>query len=259
MCPNRNWFSSYKSVKEGLVRSVGAQTYKVVGVRSIKIKVPNGLVKTLENVRHIPSLDRNLIALGTLDFEGHKIVGQDGNLKVVKGAFVVMKSKKVKGLYHLEGSFVRGGTVGSVKSQIEGGKIVNLGFYSHCEEMSNNQCGGMKFTSKMVKFEEQPTLQQSLNGGRPIRILTQLFKGGDILAHAYSKLEISPTLESVCDKKIEKQTWYSKSDASREGTVDEKGVFKRDVARVKLCKPLKITHIRFGNFSGDLDCMQVAA
>ncbi|KAK9942402.1 hypothetical protein M0R45_008069 [Rubus argutus] len=51
----------------------------------------------------------------------HKIVGQDGNLKIVKAAIVVMRGKKVKGLYRLEGSFVRGGTVGSViKLKVEG-------------------------------------------------------------------------------------------------------------------------------------------
>lgn len=152
----------------------------------------DGSVKTLENVRHVPSLDRNLISLGTLDSEGHKIVGQDGNLKVVKGALLVMRGKKINGLYRLEGSSVRGGTVSSVKSQV-GGKIGNLGSYSQCEEMSNNKCGGTKFTSKIVKFEEQSTLQQSLKRGRPIRILTQVCKGGDMLAHAYSKIEVSPT------------------------------------------------------------------
>lgn len=46
MCPNRDWFSSYKSVKEGLVKSVHAQTYKVVGVGTIKIKVHDGSLKT---------------------------------------------------------------------------------------------------------------------------------------------------------------------------------------------------------------------
>lgn len=171
-----------------------------------------------------------MISLGNLDSEGHKIVGQDENLEVLKGALVVMKGKMVKGLYRLEGSFVQGGTIGSVKSQVEGGKIDNLGSYSHCEEMSNSQCGRTKFTSKMVKFEEQPTLQQSLKGGRPIRILTQVCKGGDMLAHAYSKIKMSPTLESEFSDKIEKQTWCSKSDASREGIIDDKEVFKMDVA-----------------------------
>lgn len=60
-------------------------------------------------------------------------------------------------------------------------------------------------------------------------------------------------------RKLRSKLGIFKSDASREGTVDEKEVLKRDVAQVELCKLLKITHIKFGNFSGDLACMQVAA
>ncbi|KAL6224342.1 hypothetical protein ACLB2K_003197 [Fragaria x ananassa] len=142
MCPNRDWFSSYKSLKGGLVRSVGAQTYRVAGVGTIKFKVHDGSMKSLENVLHVPKFDRNLISLGTLDSKGHKIVGQDGNMKVLKGALVVMKGKKVNGLYHLEGSFVRGGTVGSIKSFDQGGKICNLGSYWHSREMSYSKCEG---------------------------------------------------------------------------------------------------------------------
>jgi hypothetical protein len=36
-------------------------------------------------------------------------------------------------------------------------------------------------------------------------------------------------------------------------------LFQGDVAQDKLCKPLKIAPIRFGNFGEALDCMQVAA
>ncbi|KAL6224345.1 hypothetical protein ACLB2K_003200 [Fragaria x ananassa] len=135
-------------------QSVGAQTYRVAGVGTIKIKVHDGSMKSLENVLHVPKFDRNLISLGTLDSKGHKIVGQDGNMKVLKGALVVMKGKKVNGLYRLEGSFVRGGTVGSIKSFDQGGKIGNLGSYWHSREMSNSKCEGTKSASKKVKFEE---------------------------------------------------------------------------------------------------------
>ena len=79
-----------------------------------------------------------------------------------------------------------------------------------------------------------------------------------MLPHAYSTMiEVSPTSES--GEKIEKQTWCSKSDASRECTIYGGEYVQRNVARGELCKPLKIAPIRFGNFSGDLDCMQVAA
>ena len=167
----------------------------------------------------------------------------------------MMKGKKVNGLYRLEGSFVRGGTVGSVESLVQGGKIGNLSSYWHSREMSNCECGGTESASKRVKFQEQQTLQQSLKGGRPIRIPTQVC-GGDMLAHAYS-IEESPTSEF--SEKVEKQTWCFKSDASSDGTVSDEELVKKNVARGELCKPLKIAPIRFGNFGEDLDCMQAAA
>lgn len=44
--------------------------------------------------------------------------------------------------------------------------------------------GATKFSFKMVKIEEEQTLQQFLRGRRLIRIL--VCKDGDMLAHAYS-------------------------------------------------------------------------
>lgn len=39
-----------------------------------------------------------------LDSDGYKFTGQDGVLKVFKGALVVMKAEKVGNLYRLKGS-----------------------------------------------------------------------------------------------------------------------------------------------------------
>lgn len=56
--------SSYKPMKEGLVMSTGAEAYKVPSFGIIKIKVHDGSVRNLENVRHISNLKRNLIYFG---------------------------------------------------------------------------------------------------------------------------------------------------------------------------------------------------
>jgi hypothetical protein len=96
--------------------------------------------------------------------------------------------------------------------------------------MSNSKCGGTKFAYEM-KFQEQQKLQQSLKGGRPIRIPTQVC-GGDMLAHAYSTIRVSPTLESRVNEEVEKQTWCSKSDASRE---DFHGVYGERIVSGGCC------------------------
>ena len=50
---------------------------------------------------HVSKLKKILISFGTLDFNGYtyKVIG--GVLKISKGALVVMKRKKINGLYTL--------------------------------------------------------------------------------------------------------------------------------------------------------------
>ena len=68
--------------------------YKIAGISAIRIKMFDGIVKTLGDVKHVPYLKRNLISLNTLDSKGYKDNGEDGALKVSKGALVVMKGQK---------------------------------------------------------------------------------------------------------------------------------------------------------------------
>ena len=65
-------------------------TCKIVGVGSIQIKMFDGMVRTLFDVKHVPGLKKNLISLGTLDKNGCRIACQGGVLKVIRGSLVVM-------------------------------------------------------------------------------------------------------------------------------------------------------------------------
>ena len=40
---------------------------KIVGIGSVKIKMYDGVVRTLTEVRHVPELKKNLISLSILD------------------------------------------------------------------------------------------------------------------------------------------------------------------------------------------------
>ncbi|CAL9127782.1 unnamed protein product, partial [Musa textilis] len=44
----------------------------VIGKGTIRIKMHDGIVRTLTNVRHVPDLKKNLISLGTLEALGCK-------------------------------------------------------------------------------------------------------------------------------------------------------------------------------------------
>jgi hypothetical protein len=55
------------------------------------IKMFDGIVRTLIEVLHVPTMSRNLISLSTLDVKGYKYCNGDGVMKVTKGSLMVMK------------------------------------------------------------------------------------------------------------------------------------------------------------------------
>ena len=81
----------------------------IVGIGSIQIKMHDGIVRTLTDVRHIPSMSKKLISLSTLDTKGYKYSDGDRVLKVSKGSLIVMKVElKSLNLYHLHGTTITG-------------------------------------------------------------------------------------------------------------------------------------------------------
>lgn len=70
MCTHRDRFHSYRSGNFGSVLMGNDVSCKVIGMGSIKFKMFDGVVRTLENVRHVLELKKNLISLGALDTNG---------------------------------------------------------------------------------------------------------------------------------------------------------------------------------------------
>jgi hypothetical protein len=66
MSPKRDWFTTYESINGGSVFMGNNVACKIVGIGAVRIRMHDGTVKTLKNIRHIPDLKRNLISLGTL-------------------------------------------------------------------------------------------------------------------------------------------------------------------------------------------------
>ncbi|KAG8480291.1 hypothetical protein CXB51_024793 [Gossypium anomalum] len=108
MCPNREWFSTYSSVEGGVVRMGNDSSSKVIGIGTVKIKMHDGMIKTLSDVRYVPDLRKNLISLSILDLKGCKINIESSGIKVSRGALVLLKGKRISSLYILEGSTVTG-------------------------------------------------------------------------------------------------------------------------------------------------------
>lgn len=84
-------------------------TCEIAAIDTIKIKMFDGTIRTLSDVRHIPSLKKNLISLSTLDNKGYKYSGRDVIVKVTKDSLAVMKGDmKAANLYHLRGTTITG-------------------------------------------------------------------------------------------------------------------------------------------------------
>jgi hypothetical protein len=110
MTPNRDWFDTYRSVNYGIVTMGNGVHYKITGIGNIRMKMFNGVVRTLCDVRHALEMEKNLISLGTLDLNSYGYQSEDGVIKVTKGAMVVMKGQKnSKNIYKLLESTVVGG------------------------------------------------------------------------------------------------------------------------------------------------------
>ncbi|KAG8498873.1 hypothetical protein CXB51_005276 [Gossypium anomalum] len=108
MCPNREWFSTYSSVEGGVVRMGNDSSSKVIGIGTVKIRIYDGTIMTLSDVKYVSDLRKNLISLSILDLKGCGINIKSSDTKVSRGALVLLKGKRTDSLYILEGSTVTG-------------------------------------------------------------------------------------------------------------------------------------------------------
>ena len=116
MCPNREWFSSFKELDGGAVLMGNDHACQTKGIGKIRLKLHSGIVRVLEDVRYVPDLKKNLISLGALAAKGYDITLKGDGLKVSHGALVVMKGTKKCNLYFLLGNTVTGAAAVSESS-----------------------------------------------------------------------------------------------------------------------------------------------
>lgn len=63
MCPNWNSFTVYEIVSNGVVVMGNNSPYKIVGIiRRVRLMIFDETIKTLNEVRHVLDLKRNLIS-----------------------------------------------------------------------------------------------------------------------------------------------------------------------------------------------------
>ena len=73
-------------------------------IGTVSIRMFDGIVRELKEVRYVPQLKRNLILVSILETLGLVVSIRDGVLKMTKGSMVVMKGVRQNNLYYLKGS-----------------------------------------------------------------------------------------------------------------------------------------------------------
>ncbi|KAG8483146.1 hypothetical protein CXB51_022101 [Gossypium anomalum] len=151
MSLNQDWFTTYETVSEGVILMENNASCKIAGVGTIKVKMFDGVVRTLSDVRHVLELKINLISLSTLDSKEYRYTVESRVLEISKGSLIVMKGqRKTAKLYVLQGSSVTGDAV-VISSSLSDDDITKL-WHMRLGYMSEN---GMAELSKRVLFDGQ--------------------------------------------------------------------------------------------------------
>ncbi|CAL8118972.1 unnamed protein product [Prunus armeniaca] len=120
ICVVREWFDNYKEVSSGEVLMGDDSSCPVKGISTVRIRMFDGMIRVLGNVRYVPRLRKNLISLGTLDEAGYGYESKKGRLRVAKGSLVVMRGDlQPNKLYKLIGTTIVGGAAIFVNQGIE--------------------------------------------------------------------------------------------------------------------------------------------
>ena len=73
----RDWFVTNQSIDGDNVLIENNMPCKTIGIWSIKIRMHDGIARTLSNVRHVPDSKKKLFSLGTLNSNGYKFSAEE--------------------------------------------------------------------------------------------------------------------------------------------------------------------------------------
>ncbi|KAH9697287.1 hypothetical protein KPL71_023550 [Citrus sinensis] len=119
MCPFKDYLLNYHETDGGKVMMGNNAVCKIVGIGNVNLKLHDGTIRELKEVRYVPELKRNLISLGMLDQMGLSIKLESGELRISNGDGVVMKGYKRNGVYILNGETITGVSGVSISSSCD--------------------------------------------------------------------------------------------------------------------------------------------
>ncbi|WRX09694.1 zinc finger protein [Theobroma cacao] len=148
---------------------------KVMGIGVVKIKMFDGVVRSLGGVAYVQKMRKNLISLSLLDSKGYGYSACDGVVKVTQGDMVLMRGNLHNGLYRLECEASKGWKQctgdGSYQSEISFAEEVMKGSHGvddgeRTKNLASSELEGSSSALRALEREHLVTLSFALGGGR---------------------------------------------------------------------------------------------
>jgi len=96
-------FASFSKLDGGLVSLGDGHTCQIEEIGTVRIKLFNGMIRELKNVRYFSQLKKNLIAVGALEAQSLKGTLGESVLKMTSGSLIVLKGIQHNNLHYFEG------------------------------------------------------------------------------------------------------------------------------------------------------------
>ncbi|KAH9684220.1 hypothetical protein KPL71_027928 [Citrus sinensis] len=84
LCPIKEWFTDFRNLESGAVVMGNDQPCRTMEIGTIRLKMFDGMVRELKEIRFVPALKKNLIFVGALEAKGYKVTIEDGKKTRVK-------------------------------------------------------------------------------------------------------------------------------------------------------------------------------
>ena len=91
--PYYKWFDTYKTCDAITIITGNDSNYKAIGISIGKVKILDGVVRILSNVKYVPKSRGSSISLETLDNFNHDFFAED-IMNISKGALIIMKEER---------------------------------------------------------------------------------------------------------------------------------------------------------------------
>ncbi|KAK2978819.1 hypothetical protein RJ640_002436 [Escallonia rubra] len=162
--PHRDYFSDYVHGDYGHVTVGNGYRCSIVGNGKVEIKLSNGGILVLKDVRHIPKLQKTLISISGLDCEGYFVAFGEKQWKVIKWSIVVARGERVGTIDTLLGTYNHSISLASTENQ-----RTILWHHRRWTKMENPEVFD-ETTNTEIGPGDQQQVPKTLNLGRSSRI-----------------------------------------------------------------------------------------